>query len=59
MYGYEVPRNHAHAMELDRRNGNTKWRDSEALEIAQVQEYSTFEDSAINRPLVPHRTSRR
>ena len=44
MYGYEVPRNHAHAMELDRRNGNTKWRDSEALEIAQVQEYSTFED---------------
>jgi hypothetical protein len=44
MYGHEVPRNHVHAMELDKRNGNTRWRDSEALEISQVNEYDTFQD---------------
>ena len=28
-YGFEVPRDHAHAMDLDRKNGNTKWHDAE------------------------------
>ena len=43
-YGYEVPRDHAHAMELDRLAGNTKWRDSELIELGQIDEYGTFED---------------
>ncbi len=43
-YGHQVPRSHDEAMELDRKNGNTKWRDSEALEIFQLKEYSTFND---------------
>ena len=44
MYGYQVPRNHEQAMELDLKNGNTKWRDSEILELKQILEYGTFND---------------
>ena len=25
MFGFEVPRNYAHALELDKKNGNTRW----------------------------------
>jgi hypothetical protein len=49
MYGHEVPRNHAHAMELDKRNGNTRWRDAETLEVNQLQEYNTFQDFGHSR----------
>ena len=47
MFGYQVPRNHDEAMELDRQNGNTMWRDSEILELSQVDEYSTFLDKGV------------
>ena len=43
-FGYLVPRNHEQAVELDKRNGNTKWQDAEALEISQHAEYETFFD---------------
>ena len=43
-YGYEVPRDYTHALELDKRNGNTKWQDSTALEMTQLHEYKTFKD---------------
>jgi len=43
-YGYEVPRDYNHAVELDKRNGNTKWQDSTALEMTQLHEYKTFKD---------------
>ena len=42
MYGFVVPRNHEQAMELDKRNGNTRWRDAELLELQQIDEYETF-----------------
>ena len=44
MYGHEVPHNHAEAMELDRKNGNTKWGDSDGLKNAQLKEYDVFDD---------------
>jgi hypothetical protein len=44
MYGVQIPRNHAEAMELDAKNGNTKWRDAELVELAQIDEYETFAD---------------
>jgi hypothetical protein len=44
MYGYEVPRNYKQAMELDDKNGNTKWRDATKLELDQINEYDTFKD---------------
>ena len=43
-YGFQVPRNHAEAVLIDERNGNTKWQDSEKLEIDQLKEYKTFRD---------------
>jgi hypothetical protein len=42
MFGVQIPRNHREAMELDVKNGHTKWRDAEQLEISQLQEYNTF-----------------
>ena len=29
---------------IDLQNSNTKWKDSEDIELAQVDEYDTFED---------------
>ena len=49
MYGYEVPKNYRRAIELDERNGNTKWQDSTALEMAQLDEYDTFLDLGDSR----------
>ena len=42
MYGFLVPRNHEQAMEIDARNGNTRWRDAELQELGQIDEYETF-----------------
>lgn len=43
-YGFEVPRNYAHAMRLDEKNKNTKWKDAVTLELLQINEYQTFKD---------------
>jgi hypothetical protein len=38
-----VPRDPKEALELDRKNGNTKWRDSMKVEIDGIQEHETLE----------------
>ena len=43
-YGIEVPRNHEQAMNLDRKNGNTHWRDAEIYELDHIHSYGTFKD---------------
>ena len=43
-YGFLVPHNHDQAMDLDLKNGNTRWRDAEKLEMKQLHEYETFID---------------
>jgi hypothetical protein len=43
-YGFEIPRNFAHTVRLDERNGNTKWQDAVVLEREQIDEYQTFSD---------------
>jgi Reverse transcriptase (RNA-dependent DNA polymerase) len=43
-YGFEVPRNYAHAMALDAKNKNTMWKDAADLEIKQIAEYKVFVD---------------
>ena len=30
-YGYEIPKNFKHAVEIDKRNGNTLWQDATKL----------------------------
>jgi len=44
MFGYEIPRDYKHAVELDKQNGNTKWQDCTELEMAQLREYNVFAD---------------
>ena len=33
--------------EIDRANGNTRWADATALELAQIDEYETFIDKGV------------
>ena len=42
-FGIEVPRNVAHALELDRQNGNHLWRDAIAAEMGTLTEMKVFE----------------
>lgn len=51
--GFEVPRSHKHAMELDAKNGNTRWRDAENTELSQIMEYNTFEDKGLGARFPP------
>ena len=39
-FGEQVPRNHAEVMKLDALHGDTRWADSEALEVSQLDEYN-------------------
>ena len=43
-YGVQVPRSHEEAVWIDTKNGNTHWQDAEDVEVAQLDEYDTFED---------------
>ena len=49
-FGEQVPRNHAEAMKLDALHGDTKWRDSEVLEVSQLNEYESFKDAGYMAP---------
>jgi hypothetical protein len=44
MYGVEIPRDYENARRLDDANGNTKWADSDQLEIKQLFEYEFAKD---------------
>ena len=46
-YGFQVPRDHDEAVMIDEREGNTKWQDSEHLEVSQLYEYDTFQSLGI------------
>ena len=47
MCRFQVPRNHAEALELDRINGNTMWIDAETTELNQIDEYKSFIDKGV------------
>ena len=38
-HGWEVPRDYAHALQLDIHNGNNRWKEAIDLEIEQIKEY--------------------
>ena len=44
MHGWKVPRDYAHALQLDAQNGNTKWKDAIDLEIEQIKQYQDFKE---------------
>ena len=43
-HGWEVPRDYAHAPQLDIHNDNNKWKEAIDLEIEQIKEYQVFTD---------------
>ena len=44
-FGLLIPRDYKHALELDNKNGNSKWYDSTKLEMDQIHEYEVFKDN--------------
>ena len=47
-YGYKVPRDNKHAVELDKKNGgNTKCQDAIWLELKQLDEYRVFIEDGV------------
>jgi hypothetical protein len=46
-FGVLVPRTHAQAIDIDRKNGNTMWQDSEKTEMKKLAEYKTFIDTGV------------
>jgi len=47
LVAFEVPHNHAEALELDRVNGNTMWMDAETTELNQIDEHKSFIDKGV------------
>ena len=41
-FGIQVPRNPKDALELDKKNSNTSWKDSMDTELKQLHDFDTF-----------------
>jgi len=52
-FGVEVPPSWKHALELDRKNGTTGWKDSIKLELDQLTDYRVFKVVPDGEPLPP------
>ena len=44
-YGYEVPKDFKHAIEIDQRNGNMSWQNATKLELDSMEAYQVFKDT--------------
>ena len=43
-FGYLIPRDYKHALELDKLNGNSRWYDANKNELDLINEYQVFID---------------
>ncbi|KAL7576899.1 hypothetical protein ACA910_006663 [Epithemia clementina (nom. ined.)] len=43
-FGFQIPHDYKEAVDLDNKNGNTKWQDGVELELLQISSYETFKD---------------
>ena len=43
-FGYLIPRDYKHALELDKFNGNSQWSDATKKELDQINKYQVFID---------------
>ena len=41
-FGYQIPRDYKHALELDKLIGNSRWYDATKMEMDQINEYQVF-----------------
>ena len=44
-FGFLIPRDYIHALELDQDNSNSKWYDATKLEMDQISKYGVFNDN--------------
>jgi len=59
MCGFQVPRNHTEALELDHINSNTLWRDAELTELSQIDGCTSFLDEGVGfNPGSDHKRTR-
>jgi hypothetical protein len=50
----QVPRNHAEAVMINEKNGNTDWQEAEDLEISQLMAYKSFESEGYKKKISCH-----
>jgi len=50
-FGVEIPVDYEDAKRLDKENNNTLWMDATDLELAQLDEYETFDDRGKGAPI--------
>ena len=43
-FGFLIPKDYKHALQLDEQNGNSKWYDATKPEMDQINEYKVFQD---------------
>ena len=46
-FGYLIPKDYKHALDLDKINGNSRWYDATKKELDQINEYQVFIDCGI------------
>jgi hypothetical protein len=52
-YGFRVPRTYEQALRLDKKNGNSLWKDAATLELTQIDDYTTFIDKGHHTKVKP------
>jgi hypothetical protein len=58
-FGVLLPQTHLQALDIDKKNGNTKWKDAEATVMRQLLEYQTFADKGkIDETLIGYKNIR-
>ena len=57
-FGYEIPRSYQQAMDLDKINGNTKWKDAADTEMKVMSDYNVFTDLGHKRHVSAPRGSK-
>ena len=43
-FGFLIPKDYKHALQLDEQNGNSKWYDATKLEMDQIKQYKVCQD---------------
>ena len=46
-FGYLIPRDYKHALELDKIYGNSRWYNATKMELGQINKYQVFSDHGV------------
>ena len=57
LFGYLIPRDYKHALELDKVNGNSRWYDATKMEMDQINKYQALRTMAKPNMILNQNTS--